>query len=87
MTLAWRITAVTQKARIPASWLVKAPAGMTTFDAMSYGTASFTAALAVIACSMTACRPQQAGAGEWRDRGVGMVAIEILANWATTWSR
>ena len=34
-----------QKARIPASWLVKAPAGMTTFDAMSYGTAGFTAAL------------------------------------------
>lgn len=69
-----------QKARLPASWLVPMPAGMSSFDAMSYGTAGFTAALAVHRMLHDGLRP---GNGpvlvNGATGGVGMVAIEILA--------
>jgi len=69
-----------EKARIPAAWLVPAPAGMSSFDAMSYGTAGFTAALAVERMQHDGLAP---GNGpvlvNGATGGVGMVAIEILA--------
>jgi putative YhdH/YhfP family quinone oxidoreductase len=69
-----------QKARIPAAWLVKAPAGMTTFDAMSYGTAGFTAALAVHRMQHDGLSPDKGPVlVNGATGGVGMVAIEILA--------
>ncbi len=36
-----------QRIRVPAAWVVPLPAGLTLFDAMTYGTAGFTAALAL----------------------------------------
>lgn len=69
-----------EKARIPAAWLVPAPAGLSSFDAMSYGTAGFTAALAVERMQHDGLAP---GNGpvlvNGATGGVGMVAIEILA--------
>ena len=76
----WRITAVTRRRRIPAAWLVKSAAGMTTFDAMSYGTAGFTAALAVHRMQHDGLSPDKAPVlVNGATGGVGMVAIEILA--------
>jgi putative YhdH/YhfP family quinone oxidoreductase len=36
-----------QMVRVPAAWVVRLPGGFTPFDAMTYGTAGFTAALAL----------------------------------------
>jgi acrylyl-CoA reductase (NADPH) len=69
-----------QKARIPAAWLVPAPVGMTTFDAMSYGTAGFTAALAVERMQHDGLSPDKGPVlVNGATGGVGMVSIEILA--------
>jgi putative YhdH/YhfP family quinone oxidoreductase len=69
-----------QKARIPAAWLVPAPAGMTSFDAMSYGTAGFTAALAVQRMQHDGLSPDKGPVlVNGATGGVGMVSIEILA--------
>lgn len=69
-----------QKARIPASWLVPLPAGMTTFDAMTYGTAGFTAAQAVHRMQHDGLHPAMGPVlVNGATGGVGMVAIEILA--------
>ncbi|MCX8097743.1 MAG: oxidoreductase [Casimicrobiaceae bacterium] len=69
-----------QKARVPAAWVVPLPQGFTTEAAMRYGTAGFTAALAVDRLERAGLTPEQgpvlvSGA----TGGVGMVAIEILA--------
>ncbi len=69
-----------QKARIPAAWLVPAPAGMTSFDAMTYGTAGFTAALAVERMQHDGLSPDKGPVlVNGATGGVGMVSIEILA--------
>ena len=69
-----------QKARMPASWLVPIPRGMSTFDAMSYGTAGFTAAQAVHRMQHDGLRPANGPVlVNGATGGVGMVAIEILA--------
>ena len=69
-----------QMARIPASWLVPAPAGLTTFDAMTYGTAGFTAALAVQRMQHDGLSPDKGPVlVNGATGGVGMVSIEILA--------
>jgi len=69
-----------QKARIPAAWLVPVPAGMSTFDAMSYGTAGFTAAQAVHRMQHDGLHPAMGPVlVNGATGGVGMVAIEILA--------
>jgi putative YhdH/YhfP family quinone oxidoreductase len=67
-------------ARIPAEWVVKLPDGMTTCEAMAYGTAGFTAALGVVRMEANGLKPANGpvivtGA----TGGVGSVAIEILA--------
>lgn len=73
-----------QKARIPASWLVPAPSvgntSMTTYDAMTYGTAGFTAALAVQRMQHDGLSPDKGPVlVNGATGGVGMVSIEILA--------
>ena len=69
-----------QKARMPASWLVPVPLGMTTFDAMTYGTAGFTAAQAVHRMQHDGLHPAMGPVlVNGATGGVGMVAIEILA--------
>jgi putative YhdH/YhfP family quinone oxidoreductase len=66
--------------RVPAAWVVKAPATLTTFEAMALGTAGFTAALCVLAMERNGLCPEQGpvlvtGA----TGGVGSVAVDLLA--------
>ena len=67
-------------ARIPADWVVKLPPGMTAREAMTYGTAGFTAGLAVVRMEANGLKP---GNGpvivSGATGGVGSVAIEVLA--------
>ncbi|TAG03859.1 MAG: acryloyl-CoA reductase [Betaproteobacteria bacterium] len=69
-----------ERARVPAAWCVPVPAGMSTFDAMTHGTAGFTAALAIHRMQHDGLTP---GNGpvlvNGATGGVGIVAIEILA--------
>jgi len=68
-----------QKARIPASWVLPLPAGMTPFDAMSYGTAGFTAAQAIHRMQHNGLHPAMGPVlVNGATGGVGLVAIEIL---------
>lgn len=67
-------------ARIPADWVVKLPQGMTLKEAMTFGTAGFTAGLAVVRMEANGLKPDNgpvivSGA----TGGVGSVAIEVLA--------
>lgn len=69
-----------EQARVPADWVVKLPSGMSLKEAMSFGTAGFTAALAVVRMETNGLTPVKgpvivSGA----TGGVGSVAIEILA--------
>ncbi|MFA7269476.1 MAG: oxidoreductase [Sterolibacterium sp.] len=67
-------------ARLPADWVVKLPAGMTFREAMSFGTAGFTAGLAVVRMEANGLKP---GNGpvivSGASGGVGSIAIEVLA--------
>ena len=70
-----------QKVRVKADWLVPLPTGVTTRQAMSVGTAGFTAMLAVMALEAQGLKPGNGpvlvtGAAG----GVGSVATAILAN-------
>ena len=65
--------------RVPASWIVPLPPGLSSFEAMVLGTAGFTAALALHRMEQLGQRPEQGpivvtGASG----GVGSVAISIL---------
>jgi putative YhdH/YhfP family quinone oxidoreductase len=67
-------------ARVPGDWVVRRPDGMTAFDAMTLGTAGFTAAQAIMLMEHNGLKPSNGpvvvtGA----TGGVGSVAIEILA--------
>jgi putative YhdH/YhfP family quinone oxidoreductase len=69
-----------QKARIPADWVVKLPAGLDPREAMALGTAGFTAALALVRMEHEGLAPANgpvvvSGA----TGGVGSIAVEILA--------
>jgi acrylyl-CoA reductase (NADPH) len=81
----WRVGEVqcggyAEKARVPASYLVPLPDGLTTKRAMAIGTAGFTAMLAVIALEAHGLEP---GRGEvlvtGAAGGVGSVAVAVLA--------
>lgn len=66
--------------RVPAAWVVKTPATLTSFEAMALGTAGFTAAMCLLAMERNGVRPDQGpvlvtGA----TGGVGSVAVNILA--------
>ena len=67
-------------ARVPADWVLKLPAGLSLQEAMSLGTAGFTAGLAVVRMEHDGLRPANgpvivSGA----TGGVGSIAVEILA--------
>lgn len=67
-------------ARVPAEWVVPLPAGLTAREAMTVGTAGFTAALSVDALEVRGLRP---GTGPilvtGATGGVGSIAVDILA--------
>jgi len=69
-----------QKARVPASYLVRRPDGLSARQAMAIGTAGFTAMLAVVALERHALRP---GGGDvlvtGAAGGVGSVAVTLLS--------
>ena len=55
--------------RVPADWVVRRPESMTAFDAMTLGTAGFTAALAIQLMQHNGLDAgQRAGRGDRRDR-------------------
>ena len=69
-----------QLARVPAGWLVECPPGLDLREAMTIGTAGFTAALSVISLEERGLRPDDGpvlvtGA----TGGVGSIAVGILA--------
>ena len=67
-------------ARVPADWLVKLPQGMTLWDAMAFGTAGFTAGIAIVRMEQNGLKP---GNGpvivDGATGGVGSIAIASLA--------
>jgi acrylyl-CoA reductase (NADPH) len=69
-----------EKARVPASYLVRRPGGLSARQAMAIGTAGFTAMLAVIALERHGLQP---GAGDvlvtGAAGGVGSIAVAILS--------
>jgi acrylyl-CoA reductase (NADPH) len=69
-----------ERARVPASFLVRRPEGLSARQAMAIGTAGFTAMLAVIALERHGMKPDAGdvlvtGAGG----GVGSIAVSLLA--------
>ena len=67
-------------ARVPADWVVRRPESMTAFDAMTLGTAGFTAALAIHLMQHNGIKPDHGPiAVTGATGGVGSVAIEILS--------
>ena len=67
-------------ARIPANWAVKLPKGMTLWEAMAFGTAGYTAGLAIVKMEQNGLHP--AGGPVIVDGatgGVGSIAIAALA--------
>ena len=68
-------------ARVPGDWIVRRPEGMTAFDAMTLGTAGFTAAQAITLMEHNGLKPANGPvAVTGATGGVGSVAIEVLAN-------
>ena len=69
-----------EKARVPASYLVRRPDGLSARQAMAIGTAGFTAMLAVVALERHGLRP---GGGDvlvtGAAGGVGSVAVTLLS--------
>jgi putative YhdH/YhfP family quinone oxidoreductase len=68
-------------ARAPADWLVKLPQGMSLWDAMAFGTAGFTAGIAIVRMEHNGLKPANgpvivSGA----TGGVGSIAISSLKN-------
>lgn len=66
--------------RVPADWVVPVPTGLTLRESMEYGTAGFTAALAVIRLEHNGLRPGHGPvAVTGSTGGVGGIAISLLA--------
>lgn len=67
-------------ARIPASWAVRLPKGMTLWEAMAFGTAGYTAGLAIARMELNGLQP---GNGpvivDGATGGVGSIALAALA--------
>ncbi len=62
-----------ERVRVPADWVVRRPESMTAFDAMTLGTAGFTAALAIMHMQHNGSRAGvRAGRGDGRDRRRGL---------------
>jgi putative YhdH/YhfP family quinone oxidoreductase len=66
--------------RVPADWVVRRPESMTAFDAMTLGTAGYTAGLAIHLMEHNGLTPENGPvAVTGATGGVGSVAVEILA--------
>src|SRR5436189_223093 len=66
--------------RVPGDWVVRRPESMTAFDAMTLGTAGYTAAQAIMLMEYNGLKPENGPvAVTGATGGVGSVAIEILA--------
>jgi len=69
-----------ERVRVPADWVVRRPESMTAFDAMTLGTAGFTAALAIMLMQHNGLQPDGGPvAVTGATGGVGSVAVDILA--------
>ena len=67
-------------ARVAADWLVKTPKGMTLWDAMAFGTAGFTAGLAIARMEQNGLKPANGPViVDGATGGVGSIAIDALA--------
>lgn len=68
-------------ARVPADWLVKLPKGMTLWEAMSFGTAGFTAGLGIVRMEQNGLRPANGPVVvDGATGGVGSISIQALAH-------
>ena len=66
--------------RVPAGWVVRRPESMTAFDAMTLGTAGYTAGLAIELMQHNGLAPANGPvAVTGATGGVGSVAVEVLA--------
>ncbi|GMU73068.1 MAG: YhdH/YhfP family quinone oxidoreductase [Burkholderiales bacterium] len=66
--------------RVPGDWIVRRPESMTAFDAMTLGTAGYTAALAIHLMEHNGLKPANGPvAVTGATGGVGCVAVEILS--------
>lgn len=66
--------------RVPGDWVVRRPESMTAFDAMTLGTAGYTAALAIALMEHNGLKPESGPvAVTGATGGVGSVAVEVLA--------
>lgn len=67
-------------ARVPAEWLHKLPKGMSLWDAMAYGTAGFTAGIAIMRMEQNGLKPEKGPVlVTGSTGGVGSIAIAALA--------
>lgn len=67
-------------ARIPANWAVKLPQGMTLWEAMAFGTAGYTAGLAVVRMEHNGLKPANGPVVvDGATGGVGSIAVAALA--------
>jgi len=67
-------------ARVPANWVVKLPAGMSLWEAMAFGTAGYTAGLAIGRMERNGLRPENGPViVNGATGGVGSIAIAALA--------
>jgi acrylyl-CoA reductase (NADPH) len=67
-------------ARIPAAWAVKLPKGMTLWEAMAFGTAGYTAGLAIVRMEHNGLKPANGPVlVDGATGGVGSIAIAALA--------
>jgi acrylyl-CoA reductase (NADPH) len=67
-------------ARIPAAWAVKLPKGMTLWEAMAFGTAGYTAGLAIVRMEHNGLKPASGPVlVDGATGGVGSIAIAALA--------
>jgi acrylyl-CoA reductase (NADPH) len=67
-------------ARIPADWAVKLPKGLTLWEAMAFGTAGYTAGLAVVKMERNGLKPDGGPViVDGATGGVGSIAIAALA--------
>ena len=67
-------------ARVPGDWLTRLPQGMTLWDAMAYGTAGFTAGIAIVRMEHNGLRPANGPViVNGATGGVGSIALAALA--------
>ena len=70
-----------EKVRVPAEWLVRLPSGLSSLESMVYGTAGFTAALAIHRMELNGLGPEQGPvAVNGASGGVGSIAVCMLAS-------